>query len=246
MRSAMTISKNTANGSTAKARKPRGRFSALAERKITFLARESQQYYRASGREFPWRTERDPYRLAVAEILLQKTRADSVVSTYFRLIEKYPNAHALASADTHDLARVLTPLGLSRKRSTSLVGMANVIVERGPGLFGDWRSIELLVPGLGAYAARAIACFALGEHVGIVDANVVRILRRVFRIRNKDHRAAVFQRYADAVVDRGNSAREVNFGLLDLGAKVCLPLPRCQQCLLAEHCAYAKRSGAVR
>jgi A/G-specific adenine glycosylase len=200
------------------------------------VAERSAAYYKSAGRHFPWREEREPFRLAVAEILLQKTRASAVAPTYSALILDYPSADAMAAARVRDIEEALRPLGLSKKRSSQLIAMSKVTANSGSAIFEDWRGLLRDVPGLGAYAARAIASFGRGEKVGIVDANVARIIRRVFRIRTKDPRAVVFQHIADAIAGASDDARETNFGLLDIGAAVCLPKPNCKACPFSSFC----------
>ena len=200
------------------------------------VAERSAAYFKSAGRHFPWRHERDPFRLAVAEILLQKTRASSVVATYSALILNYPSADKLAAASPSRIERALASLGLSKKRSSQLIAMSKTTANSGNSIFDDWRRLLRDVPGLGAYAARAIASFGRGEKVGIVDANVARIIRRVFRIRTKDPRAVVFQRIADAIAEASEDARETNFGLLDIGAAICTPRPLCAECPFESFC----------
>ena len=234
MKSVTKISGRIGSGST-KARKPH--FAPKVKRHAEEIALNAAAYYRENGRAFPWRTARDPFHLTVAEILLQKTRAASVVSVYASLVAEYPTARALSDADRDEVELRLRPLGLSRKRASQLTRMACIVCEAGEAIFDDWRRLLADVPGLGAYAARAIACFAKGELVGIVDANIARIERRVFRIAARDPRTAIFQRYADEVAFAAVDSRETNFGLLDLGALVCLPDPRCDVCPLDRICA---------
>ena len=114
--------------------------------------------------------------------------------------------------------------------------MANSLVARGVDFFGDYRSLMKSVPGIGGYAARAIMCFGLGEAVGIVDANVARIFRRVFCVRSYDSRAVIYQHLADAVARVAADPRSANFGLLDLGALVCIRRPKCVVCPFARFC----------
>jgi A/G-specific adenine glycosylase len=207
-----------------------------AKRKIRAVAADSARYYAERGRHFPWREERDPFRMALTEILLQKTRAQSVLDVRQALLEKYPSPAALASADEDDIEVLLRPLGLSRKRASQMVSMAKALVERGDAAFDDWREVLREVPGIGAYAARAIACFARGEKVGIVDANVARIERRLFRVKSADPRAVIYQRYADAIAEDSADVRATNFGLLDIGAAVCVAKPRCGACPFSDYC----------
>lgn len=167
---------------------------------------------------------------------MQKTRAQSVVETYLAIIARYPTVEALSEASTDALEELLRPLGLSRKRAIQLVGMGRAASSLGQAIFDDWRVLLADVPGLGAYAARAIACFGQGERIGIVDANVARILRRAFSIRTKDPRAATYQIHADAIADASTDVRATNFGLLDIGAAICIPKPLCAGCPFVEMC----------
>lgn len=203
---------------------------------MRFVAERAMGYFHECGRDFPWRREVDPYRLAVAEILLQKTRARSIVSTYKSIVTRYPRPSVLCEASFDELETMLRPLGLSRKRAEQLVGMARAVSEVGESIFDDWRVLLADVPGLGAYGARAIACFGRGESIGIVDANVARILRRIFRIRTNDARASIYQRYADEIASSSVDPRATNFGLLDVGAAICLPKPICSSCPFVDFC----------
>ncbi|MHB8139926.1 MAG: A/G-specific adenine glycosylase [Vulcanimicrobiaceae bacterium] len=178
--------------------------------------------------------------MAIAEILLQKTRAASVVATYLTLNEKYPSAETLARANVAEVEKMLRPLGLSNKRALQLVSMAKAAVEIGNSVFDDWKMLLKDVPGLGVYAARAIASFSRSERVGIVDANIARILRRIFRVRTRDPRAAIYQRLADEIAETSDDVRATNFGLLDIGAAICVPKPLCQQC---QFCSFCPRYG---
>lgn len=206
--------------------------AALAKK----VARGAASFYRERGRHFAWRDERNPYRLAVAEILLQKTRAQSAAPIFDKLMQRFPTAIGLAAAEEIEIAAILLPLGLAAKRAVQLIKMARIAGEKGDAVFADYRFVLKSIPGLGAYAARAIACFSRGEALGIVDANVARILRRIFSVSTIDSRAVVYQQIADRVASSGEDPRQVNFGLLDLGAAICVRSPKCPQCPLASFC----------
>ena len=242
MKSRRKTSQNTAKESTARTPKERRALQAPRQRVIA-IAYAAALHYRERGRDFPWRRESNPYRLAVAEILLQKTRAASVVQTYRCLLQDFPTAGILAKASVSELALRLRPLGLSLKRAQQLRAMAEAAACKGNELFDDWRAVLKDVPGLGAYASRAIASFGHGEHVGIVDANVARILCRVFAIRTRDPRAAIFQRRADQIAASANDIRATNYGLLDIAATICVKRPLCHLCPFARFCKYASSRG---
>ena len=116
------------------------------------------------------------------------------------------------------------------------------VLSRGVASLADWRASLNEIPGLGAYGARAVACFGFSEQVGLVDANVARVLRRLFALRQEDPRAVIFQKYADALANSSHDARALNYSLLDLGAEICMAKPSCLSCPLATCCAHAKMS----
>jgi len=186
-------------------------------------------------REFPWRETTDIYRLAIAEILLQKTRAASVAPVYLNLVERYSDVNALASARYEDLQSMLEPLGLSRKRADAMISLSQTVSKIG----WDKTLSEGPRPGLGAYGERAVRCFALGERVGIVDANVRRVLRRAVGLRTNCE--TYFQAVANELVSGARDPRHVNYALLDVGALFCAATPRCASCPLRPACAYASR-----
>jgi len=107
-------------------------------------------------------------------------------------------------------------------------------------MFDNWRTLLKDVPGLGSYSARAIAIFRGIENVGIVDANVARIIRRIFGFVTIDPRAVIYQRIADEIAESSDDVRAMNFGLLDIGATICLIRPACDKCAFSLFC---KRFG---
>lgn len=222
-------------------KKAQARLTARDRRTVASVAEALGQYFKSSGRSFPWREDKDPYRTAVAEVMLTKTRAESIVGILADLLRRYPNPTELAKADPEELEKKLRPLGLSRKRTLYLQRMGRALADSGTEVLRQ-RQTALSIPGLGIYAAAAVACFVFGEPVGIVDANVRRVLSRVFKLRptSKARLAAL----ADAVALAADDPRATNYGLLDLGALVCKGRPRCQVCPLALVCSFGAQSAA--
>jgi A/G-specific adenine glycosylase len=200
-------------------------------------------YYRELGRRFPWRSERDPYRVAVAEILLQKTRAEVVVPALKELLDRYPAPAALSAAALEEIESVIRHLGLSNKRAAHLKHLGTYLALHGTGDLAD-RTTAMRVPGIGAYGASAIACFAHGRPLGIVDCNSRRIIARVFGVRKQTWRRLAA--LADAIALSGGDPRSTNYGLLDLGASVCTRVPKCQACPLKGLCKWARAKSVHR
>lgn len=196
-------------------------------------------WYRVHGRQFPWRGWTDPYRVVVTEVLLQRTRADVVASFVGSFISRYPSWQALADAQIPELELLLTPIGLQRRRASSLLSLAKAVVRGGDNL--DWGSL----PGVGQYIHRAVAVATRGERAAMVDTNFVRIIQRAFGPPWKaDYRYdARMQRIAAAFVEDVVDPARTNWSVLDLGALVCTPrAPNCGSCPLAPECCYGAKA----
>jgi A/G-specific adenine glycosylase len=210
-----------------------------SNRRLSRIAHLLVNYFKKSGRKFRWRNTRDPFRLGVAEILLQKTRAISTVPIYQQIVRKYKTPKHLGLAITESLEKEIRVLGLSRKRAHALVGFGNAIATMGVSALRDPASSNV-VPGIGAYGSRAIACFGFGANVGIVDANVRRVLTRLFGLPKMDPRDRRYEELADRIVATSSRPRDVNYGFLDLAASICATRPKCNVCVLARSCSYAQ------
>jgi len=184
-------------------------------------------------RDLPWRRERDPWRILVAEVMLQQTQADRVVPKWEAFLDAYPTPAACASASLGDLLRLWQGLGYPR-RARNLHATAAVIVDRHAGRLPDDLEMLLALPGIGPYTARAVLAFAFERDVAVVDTNIARVLARVGGVRLTPKRA---QAEADALVPVGDGWMW-NQVLMDLGARVCRPTPDCGHCPLASTCAW--------
>ena len=190
----------------------------------------------AHRRDLPWRGTRDPWRVLVAEVMLQQTQADRVVPHYERFTAAYPDPAACAGAPLDEVLRAWTGLGYPR-RARNLRRAAQIVVDdHGGRVPADLESL-LALPGVGPYTARAVLAFAFGRDVAVVDTNTGRILARRAGERLTPARA---QACADEWVPSG-AGWEWNQGLLDLGAARCRPTtPECTGCPVRRTCAWAR------
>lgn len=204
-------------------------------------------------RSFPWRETHDPYRIMVAEKLLQQTAAtEKVVTAYIEIIERYPDIGSLAKADVEELRRLILPLGFIY-RADELPRLAREIILRHNGQLPDDIGKLLSLPGIGDYTARAILSFAFGKDVPIVDTNVARWLYRLYGIDkpfpSNPARSKQLITRATSLVPRGNS-RSFNLAVLDLCALICTARrPDCARCPVQRSCSYGRNalsSQAVR
>jgi A/G-specific adenine glycosylase len=195
-------------------------------------------WYRAHGRDLPWRRTSDPYHILVSEMMLQQTQVDRVVPKYHEWLEKFPSFDTLAAAPEDDAAETWRPLGYNI-RPRRLHAIARESVARYGGSLPSDEATLLSFKGIGAYTSGAIRSFAFGQRAAIVDTNVARVLFRVFVARG-DARAHAMRRHlwdvSEVLVPRKH-VFDFNQGLMDLGATVCVARkPRCSVCPLAGMC----------
>lgn len=200
------------------------------------------KWYRNNGRKYPWRKDRTPYRILIAEIMLQRTKADQVAPVYLSFLNEFPDPERLGKASKEEIAKYFLKLGLIRRaRLVELLGKE--LLARFNGKIPRNRKELLSLPSVGEYMADALLCFAFDEDVAVVDSNVCRIIGRVFNLkaRGEARRDPQFRQAVNKLLPR-SKAKEFNWGIIDLGALVCTPQnPSCDLCPLEPWCIYAKQ-----
>jgi A/G-specific adenine glycosylase len=226
------------------------RKTATRDRHATF-GRKLRAWYRANGRDLPWRATRDPYRVLVSELMLQQTQVSRVLGYYERFLERFPTLASLAAARARHVREAWEGLGYYA-RARNLHRLAREITagaEPNETLPADPESLRKL-PGVGAYTAGAVASFAYERRAELVDTNVARVLRRAF-LPNVDHASAAGQRQiwslARALLPRtGRATWTHNQALMELGALICTArLARCGECPVRRECATGRRELAL-
>jgi len=188
-------------------------------------------------RDLPWRDTRDPWRVLVSEVMLQQTQAQRVIPKWEAFCAAFPTPRACAAAPLGEVLRRWHGLGYPRRaRDLHLTAGAIATVHR--GRVPDVLDALLALPGVGPYTARAVLAFAYERDVAVVDTNVARVLARTAGERLT---AVTAQRRADGCVPEGHGW-VWNQAVMDLGASVCRPTPRCDNCPLAATCAW-NRAG---
>jgi A/G-specific adenine glycosylase len=195
-------------------------------------------WYRANGRDLPWRKTDDPYHILVSEVMLQQTQVDRVLPKYHEWLEKYPSLSALAQADQDDVTDTWRPLGYNI-RPRRLHAIARESVERYGGELPSDEETLLSFKGIGAYTAGAIRSFAFGQRAAILDTNVARVLHRVFVVTG-DVKAHTMKRHLwslSEVLVPHKHVFDFNQALMDFGATVCVARkPRCEACPMSRQC----------
>lgn len=197
------------------------------------------RWQRQHGRhDLPWQGTRDPYRIWLAEIMLQQTQVAAVIPYYARFLKKFPTLAALARASEDTVMPYWAGLGYYA-RARNLAKAAQTVVREHHGVFPhDIEAIEAL-PGIGRSTAAAIAAFAFGARHAILDGNVKRVLARHFGISGDVKSKAVetdMWALATDLLPRRNIEGYTQ-GLMDLGATLCTRrAPRCRECPVQKSC----------
>ena len=205
-------------------------------------------WYRANGRDLPWRRTADPYHILVSEVMLQQTQVDRVLPKYHEWLEKYPSLADLANARLSDVTHTWRPLGYNI-RPRRLHAIARESVARyGATLPSDEETLRSF-KGIGAYTAGAIRSFAFRQRAAIVDTNVARVLFRVFIARG-DVKSHAMKRHlwtvSEALLPRKH-VFDFNQGLMDLGATICTAhKPKCAVCPVGRLCRSRQNFTVVR
>lgn len=195
-------------------------------------------------RNYPWRqVGRSEYEVLVAELLLKRTTATAASRIYEEFLNNFPTIQTLADADEKKVAAALSKVGLQRQRARAIKALALYLIEVEKAKIPSELGRLLEVPGLGEYSARAILSFGFGIPSAVVDANVERVLTRVFEnVLPRRPSQRLLQEIADDLVPRERH-RDYNLGLLDLGALICRYVdPLCEKCPLSSICDYYNRN----
>ncbi|WP_343758760.1 A/G-specific adenine glycosylase [Deinococcus depolymerans] len=197
-------------------------------------------WFDRTGRALPWRAgregARDPYRVWVAEILLQQTQVVRGQVYYDRFLTAFPTVQALAAAPQEAVLKAWEGCGYYA-RARNLHRAAQQVARNGfPDSYDGW----LALPGVGPYTAAAVSSLALNEARAVNDGNVRRVLARLHGEARPS--PAWVQGRADTLLDPQRPGAW-NEAVMDLGATVCTPAaPRCEVCPLRPWCA-ASASG---
>ena len=195
-------------------------------------------------RDYPWRRTTEPYNLLIAELLLQRTDADTVAPIYKTFLNRYPTLDELTKATVEDIATLLKPLGLFF-RAERLWQTAQIVTEKYRGNVPDSETELLKLPGVGIYTARAIRSQAFQQPTVVLDTNVARIIERFFGIEGErvKSRCKILWNAAEKIAP-STKVGLWNLALLDFGAIICTARkPKCSECPLNQKCHWLKMNA---
>jgi len=189
--------------------------------------------------DWPWRRDRTPYKVLIAELLLKRTTRYAVVKHYSKFIEKFPDINSVYRASFEEVREAFRPLGLYNQRAKQLKELAAAIMERYGGQIPDRLEDLKSLPGVNDYIAGAVLSFGFGKAAPIPDANVLRIMARVTGF---SRMTATGKRKIYRVLERlvpPDRHVEFNYALLDLGGSIChYQWPKCDKCPIKDLCVY--------
>ncbi|WP_165164964.1 A/G-specific adenine glycosylase [Corynebacterium qintianiae] len=195
-------------------------------------------YFRGNARDLPWREPgTTPWGVLLSEVMSHQTPVSRVAPIWREWITRWPTPADFAAAGPDEVLRAWGTLGYPR-RALRLRECARAIVDEHGGAVPRDVDTLLSLPGIGAYTARAVACFAYGVNVAVVDTNVRRVYARV--VEGKFLAAPRAREIADVTALLPDVDGPVfSAGLMELGARVCTATnPRCPECPLEAECAW--------
>lgn len=205
-------------------------------------------WFDRNERDLPWRAPGlSGWQILISEIMLQQTPVVRVVSPWHDWVTRWPVPSAMAAATPGEVLRAWGKLGYPR-RALRLHECATVLRESFEDRVPDDVPTMLTLPGIGDYTARAVACFAYGQAVPVVDTNVRRVIARAVHGREQPGNPSRSDLVdAEALLprdDAGNlapNAPRFSAALMELGALVCTARnPRCDVCPLIEDCTWVR------
>ena len=204
-------------------------------------------WHGVDGRQgLPWQNNRDPYAVWVSEIMLQQTQVATVLERYPRFMKRFPTVKRLAAADIDEVLAEWAGLGYY-SRARNLHACAKQVMEQFSGKFPSDPVLLEQLKGIGRSTAGAIAAFAFHERAPILDANVKRILARLFCIdgalQDKKVNDQLWSLASSLLPTKSEDMPIYTQALMDFGATWCTS--RKPVCLTGERkCPFAKECQA--
>ena len=198
------------------------------------LGEKISNWYVKNGRQnLPWRYSISPYRVWISEIMLQQTQVNTAIAYFERFMAKYPDLQTIKKASEDDIYNLWSGLGYYR-RASFIFQAKELIHAKFKGEMPDNYDDLVSLPGVGKSTAGAILSIAFNKPYPILDANVKKVISRIFFKKNFEEK--IFWNLSEDLLDKKNI---FNFqqGVMDVGAKLCLPKnPRCNLCPVSKDC----------
>ena len=219
----------------------------LSPQRLGWIRKRLLEWYSEHEQPFPWRNAKDPYAALVAAVCAQQTQMSRVLEIYDRWMAAFPTIQELAAASDEDAIRVWGRAGYPR-RALYLRRTAAIVCDEYGGELPTDRTLLEALPGVGPFTAAIVLNFGHEVDAAAVDTNITRVLGRVLfgDLQPAIETSARDIRWASERVLPDKQARRWNPALMDFGASICSPHPKCSLCPLTGLCvAYREfKSGA--
>ena len=209
---------------------------------VPSIAERLLGWYDVHARSLPWRSPpganaADPYRVWLSEVMLQQTTVAAVAPQFARWVARWPDFASLAAADEADVMAAWAGLGYYA-RARNLRACAVAVVRDHGGRLPESEAGLRALPGIGDYTAAAIASIAFGAKATVVDANVERVVARLFAVETPLPGARPEIRRLTGTITPDARAGDFAQAMMDLGSAICTSRkPKCLLCPLRESCA---------
>jgi A/G-specific adenine glycosylase len=196
-------------------------------------------WFNTAKRELPWRGSNDPYAIWVSEVMLQQTTVGAVRGRYEAFLARFPDVASLAAASRESVLAEWSGLGYYA-RARNLHAAAEIVARDHGGKLPSEPSVLRKLPGFGEYMAAAVPSIAYGVRAPAADANVERVVSRLFAIDglagSRAHRNLVLAATERLLPD--DRPGDLIAAFMDLGQTICTPRrPACGSCPLLSDCA---------
>ncbi len=212
----------------------------ISKYKINKFRKGIREWEKHNGlRKYPWRETKDPFQLFITEILLRRTRSDSVAKIWPHFFSKYKSFNDFLKYPRIELQNDIMPLGLAKMRSQILIDIANIIKDQPIPI--DENQL-LKIPGVGKYIARMFLLMYKNRRGLIYDTNFRTVYSRYFGIKilRDLKRDPVIEQISELVIPKRN-IKKFMLTILDFAALTCKPnKPLCDLCFLSNSCNYYK------
>jgi A/G-specific adenine glycosylase len=206
----------------------------LPEDRPVIDSAELVAWYERARRDLPWRQPGvSAWQILVSEFMLQQTPVARVEPIWLAWVDRWPTPSATAAAGAGEVLRAWGRLGYPRRAKRLHECAAVIAADHGDEVPSDVETL-LTLPGIGAYTARAVACFAYRQRVPVVDTNVRRVVARAVHGRADSPASARDLADVEALLPHDDTAPTFSVALMELGATVCTArAPRCGLCPLS-------------
>lgn len=198
--------------------------SYTGSKKVQRFNKDLYQAAKQINKNYPWRANRTPYRVLVAELMLQQTQADRVAPLYRRFLAAFPSIKKLAHAEQREVIAHWQGLGYNR-RALFLHRLASIVHKERAGRIPRTQKELIALPGIGAYTSRSILVFAHNQPEVFIETNIRSMFLYFFTPLQRTYSDEELLVHIEATIDRNNPRRWYE-ALMDVGSVLKKHVPK--------------------